>query len=374
MDQRKKTTDEAHQDYLDKVNEWQEAVQTAFEEALDYAKDKYEKSFGQFNFNFIEDEYERLNDLDKLYLKPYEKYHDLQKSLKELGKSITDTTNPTVLNKMLTLQDEINDKMASGVQMSSYETGIIERRVALLQAEADLQNAKNAKGAVRMTRDNEGNFSYTYTADQDAIDSAQENLSEKFYELLKFERDSLDEIQSRILEETRTYQETLDDLARTYGKDSEEYQRYAKIVTDDHIEKMRYLESQSDMLYGEMARLRDDDWHDLERIFGYKLASTDSFLTQESDTLLGRLFGEGGIFPTIRSSEQQYLQDIQDDVTQYGANTQAVVDNVTTNMKQDIESIGTTADETKKKVHDLGEQMKTTMTDADTAAKGIAKT
>lgn len=374
MDQRKKTTDEAHQDYLDKVNEWQQAVQTAFEEALDYAKDKYEKSFGQYNFNFIEDEYERLADLDKLYLKPYEKYHDLQKSLKELGKSITDTTNPTVLNKMLTLQDEINDKMASGVQMSSYETGIIERRVALLQAEADLQNAKNAKGAVRMTRDNEGNFSYTYTADQDAIDEAQENLSEKFYELLKFERDSLDEIQSRILEETRKYQETLDDLARTYRKDSEEYQRYAKIVTDDHVEKMRYLRSQSDMLYGEMARLRDDDWHDLERIFGYKLASTDSFLTNERKTLLGSLFGEAGIFPTIRASEQQYLQDIQDDVTTYGANTQAVVNNVTTNIKKDIKSIGTTADETKTKVHDLGEEMKKAMIDADTAAKGIAQT
>jgi hypothetical protein len=315
-----------------------------------------------------------LADLDKLYLKPYEKYHDLQKSLKELGKSITDTTNPTVLNKMLTLQDEINDKMASGVQMSSYETGIIERRVALLQAEADLQNAKNAKGAVRMTRDNEGNFSYTYTADQDAIDEAQENLSEKFYELLKFERDSLDEIQDRILEETRTYQETLDDLARTYGKDSEEYRRYAEIVTNDHIEKMRYLESQSDMLYSEMARLRDDDWHDLERIFNYKLASTEDFLDMEEKTLLGSLFGEGGIFPTIRSSEQQYLQDIQDDVTTYGANTQAVVNNVTTNMKEDIKSIGTTADETKTKVHDLGEEMKKAMTDADTAAKGIAQT
>jgi len=259
MDQRKKTTDEAHQDYLDKVNEWQQAVQTAFEEALDYAKDKYEKSFGQYNFNFIEDEYERLADLDKLYLKPYEKYHDLEKSLKELGKSITNITNPIVLNKMLTLQDEINDKMANGVEMSSYETGIIERRVALLQAEADLQNAKNAKSAVRMTRDNEGNFSYTYTADQNAIDEAQANLSDKFYELLKFERDSLAEIQDRTIDETRRYQEIMDELARTYGEDSAEYMYYAKIVTDDHIQKMKFLESQSGILYGEMGRLRDDD-------------------------------------------------------------------------------------------------------------------
>jgi hypothetical protein len=35
-----------------------------------------------------------------------------------------------------------------------------------------LEDAKNAKSTVRLTRDNEGNFGYVYTANQDAIDEA----------------------------------------------------------------------------------------------------------------------------------------------------------------------------------------------------------
>ena len=47
--------------------------------------------------------------------------------------------------------------MSSGVRISERQAEVYARRVALLQAEADLLNAQNAKSAVRMTRDNEGN-------------------------------------------------------------------------------------------------------------------------------------------------------------------------------------------------------------------------
>jgi hypothetical protein len=36
-----------------------------------------------------------------------------------------------------------------------------------------MEEARNAKSVVRLTRDSEGNFGYTYTADQGAIDNAE---------------------------------------------------------------------------------------------------------------------------------------------------------------------------------------------------------
>jgi hypothetical protein len=40
-------------------------------------------------------------------------------------------------------------------------------------AEIALEEAQNAKSQVRMTRDNEGNWSYTYVADENKTSDAQ---------------------------------------------------------------------------------------------------------------------------------------------------------------------------------------------------------
>ena len=45
-------------------------------------------------------------------------------------------------------------------------------------AEIALEEAQNAKSTVRLSRDNEGNFGYVYTADQDAVDDAQQGLED----------------------------------------------------------------------------------------------------------------------------------------------------------------------------------------------------
>ena len=127
----------------------------------------------------MSEQFERQQDKDTWYLPDYKKYNELNKSANDLQKSIDKTSNAFVKNKMLDLMDEINEKRKEGVQISEVDAGIIARRVALLQAEAELENAKNAKSAVRMTRDNEGNFSYTYTADQTAIDEAKQNYQDK---------------------------------------------------------------------------------------------------------------------------------------------------------------------------------------------------
>jgi hypothetical protein len=48
-------------------------------------------------------------------------------------------------------------------------------------AEQALKDAQNAKSVVKLTRDSEGNYGYVYTADQNAIDNAEQNYEDKLY-------------------------------------------------------------------------------------------------------------------------------------------------------------------------------------------------
>jgi hypothetical protein len=63
------------------------------------------------------------------------------------------------------LQADINEYSAEGTKMSQKDLEALQKKYDLKLAEIALEEAQNAKSQVRMTRDNEGNWSYTYTAD-----------------------------------------------------------------------------------------------------------------------------------------------------------------------------------------------------------------
>lgn len=283
-------------DYNDQLNDYYSAwentldkVEDAFSRALDNMENDYNNTFSKLGLNYLSDEFDRQKDIRDLYLDDYEKYHELNKSAKELADSLEKTMNNMIRGKMTDLQDEINAKMNTGVKISEAEAEIIARRVALLQAEADLMDAQNAKSMVRMTRDNEGNFSYTYTADQDAIDDAQGNYGDKFYDLLDYERNYMDQIQQGMLEKRRQFLEDLRNIAEEYKDDPDAYaQAYAQLL-DDYNDYNDYFIDQQQMDFDEMARLRDDDWQDTENLTNLKLAEQDDFITQFHDSIYGGL-------------------------------------------------------------------------------------
>ena len=241
------------------------------------------------DLDYMQEQFERQKKVRDLYLDDYQKYHELNNTAKELNKSLASTNSELIRGKMLDLQDEMNAAMQSGVQISEAQAEIYARRVALLQAEAELLDAQNAKNAVRMTRDNEGNFSYTYTADQEQIGEAQNNYGDKFYELLQYERDYADQIQSEMLDSFQEFIDRRNEIAETYKDDQDAYVQAMEDLNEEYLAYVDYYVGELDMDFYEMGRLRDDDWLDFENITGLKLAEHDDFISHFTDTILGDL-------------------------------------------------------------------------------------
>ena len=211
------------------------------------------------DLTLLQEQFARKQEVDHLYLDDYEKYHELNKSSDELRKSLENTNSTMMKSKMNDLLDEMNASMRDGVDISEAQAEIYARRVALLQAEAELLDAQNAKSAVRMTRDNEGNFSYTYTADQDQIDDAEGNFQDKFYEVLDYERQYMEDIQGQMLDMTEQFWSDYYDLCERYKDDSAALEEAVEALVDDYNLKMDFLVAEQEMDMGEMARLRDED-------------------------------------------------------------------------------------------------------------------
>jgi hypothetical protein len=57
--------------------------------------------------------------------------------------------------------------------LSKYDLDYLQAKYELRLAELELENAKNNKDTVRLSKDSEGNWSYVYTTSMDKVDEAQ---------------------------------------------------------------------------------------------------------------------------------------------------------------------------------------------------------
>ena len=129
--------------------------------------------------------FDQSNTLKDQTLADYERLYQLNKKNKKINDSIDDSTTVKSKQLLASLQDEINKKEAQGVKLSEYDLDVYQKRYELYLAQIALEEAQNAKSQVRMTKDSNGNWSYTYVADDDKMQKAQEEYENKLYEYAK---------------------------------------------------------------------------------------------------------------------------------------------------------------------------------------------
>lgn len=356
-------TKQATEDYY---NNWEDALQKVnekFDDSLEGMKEDYNNIFGNGGLDWMSEQFERQQDKDTWYLPDYKKYNELNKSANDLQKSIDQTSNTLVKGKMLDLMDEINEKRKEGVQISETDAGIIARRVALLQAEAELENAKNAKSAVRMTRDNEGNFSYTYTADQTAIDEAKQNYQDKWFEIMDYERQALENTQNTLIQLGIEYNEARAALMEKY-KDDEETLKQKLVELDDYYnQKFEVNMAQLQRLLDEQGRLRTDDWELVEQLTGQKVATENDFIDKFGETNLALAGGyqERSEFERdwvdgsrlLHDESEQIVHDWQQDMRQTYQDAGSDVDNYKEDVNTSLGEIQEESNNTKTAVEEM---------------------
>jgi len=79
--------------------------------------------------------------------------------------------------------------------MSEYEIENARRRYELLLAELALEESKNAKSQVQMTRNESGEWSYVYTADESEVEKAEQDYEDKLYAMQRANADYINELQ-----------------------------------------------------------------------------------------------------------------------------------------------------------------------------------
>ena len=221
--------DEAHDLMLSKTEEWAEAQKAVMENAMAKAAHAMEMAFTNgMGFDAINDSIDRLSSYADEYLTKTNQIYETQTLLNTAQKAIDRTTNEAAKVRLKNYTEEIQ-QLQEKTKLSNLELEIAKAKYDVLLAEIALEEAQNAKATVRLQRDSEGNFGYVYTADQEAITSAEQELLDAQNNLYNIGLEGANDYGQKIIELQQQLADQLVALeeARVAGQFASEEEYYA---------------------------------------------------------------------------------------------------------------------------------------------------
>lgn len=223
--------DEAEEDMLSKAEEYGEALKEILTTKMEQAADEMNKqlsttkvSINGNNFNIsgwdaLNDALDRMSSYQDEYLTKTNQIYEMNKLLNNVNQTIDKTNNQAAKNRYQQFTKEI-EQLRDKDKLSQLELEIAQAKYKVLEAQIALEEAQNAKSTVRLQRDNEGNFGYVYTADQEKVNDAQQTLADAENDLYNIRLNATNKYGQQKLQYEKELAEKLAELDQKAAEDA----------------------------------------------------------------------------------------------------------------------------------------------------------
>lgn len=374
------------EDLTEKSQEAQENMLSAWEDALSKVAEQFEQSVERIVDNFnksvyklgglegLSNDFAKEQERSDMMLDDYEKIYELSKLSRDINKSIDDTDLIGGKQKLKKLLGEVNALQEDGVEMSQYDLEYLQKTYDLRLAELELEEAQRAKNTVRLSKDNEGNWSYVYTQNTDAVDAAQQKYEDALYAMQDLSSNYIDEMSEKLIETSQEMAEALAELRVEDFASIDEY--YAKVdeIQTSYQEQMKTQEEELNKAIANNKTLYEEDWTAYSEATGYKITDTANFVTAFKDSIFGNLMDSdsdtANFTDLIASSVSTMTEQLLAAANTYYenlANAMEAADTTVESFGEDaaaaIDEVVAKSDEGATAVEDMADRMNTAVND-----------
>ena len=197
--------------FQDEVNSSVKTFMTEFTSSVERAVKNFSQQVSPIfkDLEGFRSAFERQNQISEQYVSDYEKYYQLNKMYRDLQSSIDETDNINNKKALAKLQDTINSKKAAEVKLSEYDLQALQQQIELEKARLALDEAKNAKSTVTLSRDQNGNWGYIYTAEEDKVAEAEQAYEDRLHEYQQANDEYLKELEQMAIDAFTNMQDSL---------------------------------------------------------------------------------------------------------------------------------------------------------------------
>ena len=327
---------EARDRFEEYKKHWMDTVKdlnSTVEDALDNIMDKYNNAINKILVNFelklgdghtlddIEDEWDILNDQADRYFDKINAAYEIDKLENAFNDAINDNDGD------IAAQQSLNDLMEQQLaylrdkqRLTQYD---VDRANALLQIEMKrlaLEQSRSNKNRLRLRRDSQGNYTYQYTADTEAISKAEQELADAQNSLYNSDKAAYVDNLSDIQKSAENIKNKLEDIWTDENLSKEQ-----KLQKSYELEK--YYGDQINKLLEDNANIRNNliqsSTEELAKIYGINIEQFQALSDEEQANILKDLIpqagsylskmtegliGDGGIGKLFEDSINRFLQ------------------------------------------------------------------
>lgn len=300
--------------YLEEFNKAQEAYLSSAQEAMETAQDMYlqqiEKAvyeFGQavsngVGLDLLQDKYDHYIEQNERYFDKVNEAYQVSAWYNKLQQDIDNTTNSAHKERLKALQEEINQRR-EGNKLSQYDLDILNAKYQVLQAQIALEDAQNAKNQIQLVRDSQGNWNYQYTANQDDIATAQQNLLDAENDWYNIAKQQVTDVTGEIVSTWKECQDKIKDIYSDMTLTDEERSAQAQEIYKYYSEKIKYLEEEKQNAIADMTEAGNKNLIDNAIITGDTITDLTGITTEELKQLVADS-GESIADILMKNSEQ----------------------------------------------------------------------
>lgn len=267
--------DEAEEDMLSKAEEYGEALKEILTTKMEQAADEMNKqlsttkvSINGNNFNIsgwdaLNDALDRMSSYQDEYLTKTNQIYEMNKLLNNVNQAIDKTNNQAAKNRYQQFTKEI-EQLRDKDKLSQLELEIAQAKYKVLEAQIALEEAQNAKSTVRLQRDNEGNFGYVYTADQEKVNDAQQALADAENDLYNIRLEATNKYGQQKLQYEKELADKLAELDQKAAEDAvyreTSYQQERALVIQQYTDLITTAGNLYAKAQEEDSRVVQDAW------------------------------------------------------------------------------------------------------------------
>ena len=188
---------------------------------------------GESDIDWVADQWELINRNADYYLDSTNKAYNIQKLQTKYLDLLDNASGLDTQHKITEQMNQQLDLLRNKTKLSQYDVEYANAQLEILQKQIALEDAQRNKSQMKLRRDNQGNYSYVYTANEDNVRSAENDLLDSKNNAYNLSKDQIKQTQSDALS---AYQEAFSQIETiknsAIGKTEEGKQRIQKILDE----------------------------------------------------------------------------------------------------------------------------------------------
>lgn len=350
------------------------ALQDAYNNAISDIFKKLDDAMGgaEDSVQALADKYGYYQEEQQRYVSTAKELYEVSKLNRSIEQSIEDSTTAASKERLKALQKLI-EAQSKANKLTQYDLDMMNLQYQLALAMEELENAKNAKDTVRLTRDDNGNYGYQYTADQNKINDAQQKYEDVLQQINELAANRISELEQSFLNAQQQYLQSAQEIASDMTLTEEQRAEKLTNLQKQYAETMKYIQEQYNTAFKELSVNQEA----ISKHYGTTLVETTSStalqvndqmksMINNIDTYIENLDKAIGTEGAASTAWKNYVNDIAEVAKALtGINTGNVQDNIDAltkalaeSMKKYTEESKDTVDEAQKTFNTIANSLK----------------